>query len=97
MSFNSINAWRQGSFVDQSKYNSWDDDMKKKGAQQEEHLVRPSILGGSICYCSDPNDAKWIASRLNLASDLERLTYEFAVGREDEKKLIEYVFNKIEG
>lgn len=69
---NEITSWKQGYFVDQVQYRGWSSEMKAKAQRQEEHLVRPSPTGNAICCCNNPDDAKWIAARLNLAAKLER-------------------------
>ena len=44
-----------------------------------------------ICVCPTHETAKWIASRLNLASDLEQMTYDYATGKTDGKEIVKYV------
>lgn len=70
---NKINTWSQGMFIDQNQYKNWTEDQKKQAVEKEKHLVRPEPLGNAICYCDDPDNAKWIASRLNLAASLENV------------------------
>ena len=48
-----------------------------------------------ICICRKPEAAKWIASRLNLASDLEQMTYDYVTGKTDGKEIVEYVQSRI--
>jgi len=69
----SIKSWIQGFFVDQKQYNHWTNEEKNNAKLEEKHRVRPSPLGNAICRCSNPDDARWIANRLNLASTLEYL------------------------
>lgn len=39
--------------------------------------MRPAPLDNAICHCLDPEDAKWIAGRLNLAVRLEEEKEEY--------------------
>ena len=67
-------GWQQGRFVDQTQYRNWPEEQKKKANTQESFLVRPSPLGNAICKCNYPEDAQWVAGRLNLAAKLEGQT-----------------------
>jgi len=67
-----INTWQQGQFIDDPRYNNLSDEDKQRAHQDELLKVRPSPKGNAICFCSNPDDAKWIAERLNLAANLER-------------------------
>ena len=93
---NQINSWKQGFFIDSPRYpknKEWKDERRK----EEKLLVRPSPKGNAICKAIDPELAKWIADRLNLASDLEELTYNFVTNKPNsEKELINYINNKLE-
>jgi hypothetical protein len=95
LKMNDINTWQQGHFIDQEKYSDWSEERKDKAERDENCVVRPSPLGNKICFCNNPEDAKWIASRLNLASDLEQLTYDFVTEKKDETDLVNYVMDKI--
>jgi len=65
-------------------------------AHRDEKLkVRPSPTGNAICICSNPEDAKWIAERLNMAANLEEMTYNFATGKSDGQDIIDYVMRNI--
>ena len=44
-----------------------------------------------ICVCGKPETAKWIASRLNLASDLEQMVYDYVTGKTDGEEITKYV------
>ncbi|MFA5616542.1 MAG: hypothetical protein WDK95_06760 [Syntrophorhabdaceae bacterium] len=79
---NRINTWQQGYFVDNKRYSNWSDEEKENADKEERKRVRPYPTGNVICICSNEEDAKWIASRLNLASDLEELTYNYTTGKE---------------
>ena len=68
---NKHEGWCQGRFVDSRRYNSRSDSWKDDRRREEKLLVRPSPLGNAICKCNDPDIAKWIAERLNLAAKLE--------------------------
>lgn len=67
------------------------EDWKETYRRQERHLVRPAPTDNAICYCPDPEMAKWIAQRLNLASLLEEMTYDFATGKADGQEIIDLV------
>lgn len=68
---NKIKTWAQGYFVDNPRYRKWSEDEKIRANNEEQLKVRPSPTGNAICYCNNPDDAKWIAERLNLAAKLE--------------------------
>jgi hypothetical protein len=88
---NHINTWQQGKFVDQLKYKNWSPLDKVRAQQEESLLVRPAPLENAICRCSEASRAEWIAERLNLASTLERMTYDFATGESDGQDLVKFV------
>lgn len=92
---NDIKTWQQGIFIDNPKYDHWTEEEKIKAAHKESSRVRPKLLGNSVCVATSHMDAKWIASRLNLASELEQLTYDFATGKTDGSELKKYVHDKI--
>ncbi len=66
-----IQTWAQGYFVYSPQYRGMTQEQKDEANIRESHLVRSSPMGKAICRCPTPEDAKWIASRLNLASILE--------------------------
>jgi hypothetical protein len=68
---NNHNRWAQGYFVDQIQYSKWTKEQKDKADYLEKFNVRPSPTGNAICKCSSHEEAKWIALRLNTASNLE--------------------------
>jgi len=68
---NSISTWVQGRFIDGEAYDHMPADWKERRKNEECHLVRNGHGGSAICWCNDPEDAKWIAERLNLAAKLE--------------------------
>ena len=91
-----INTWAQGYFVDQPKYSKWTKEQKEK-ADDDEHLrVRPYPTGNAICICFKPEDAVWIANRLNMAAELEEMTYNFAMAKSDGQDIINYVFGMLD-
>lgn len=49
--------------------------------------------GIPLCVCGKSQDARWVTIRLNLAKDLEQLTYDFAIGRTNGDDIVDYVFN----
>jgi hypothetical protein len=93
---NEIRTWAQGYFVDQRQYDDWTEEEKAAANAREKHLVRPYPTGNAICQCPNPEDAQWIASRLNLASKLEQMTYDFATGKTDGEEIVELVKRNIE-
>ena len=93
---NDIKTWHQGRFVDQKQYYHWTDEAKAEADNHEKLNVRPSPTGSAICRCNSPSDAKWIASRLNLASVLEQMTYDYATGKTDGSEIFELVKKNIE-
>lgn len=69
---NKIQTWRQGAFIDGPRYKHWTDDEKETARYQESWLVRPSAMGNAICVVRErPEDAAWIAERLNKCAELE--------------------------
>ncbi len=93
---NDIKTWKQGYFVDQRQYDNWTQEQKNNANDVEKHLVRPTPTGNAICKCPYPQDAEWIASRLNLASILEQMTYDYATGKTDGSEIVELVKKNIE-
>jgi hypothetical protein len=74
--------------------NKWEMDQTDLGSFVTE-VDDPSNV---ICICRKPELAKWIASRLNLASDLEQMAYDYATGKTDGEGIVKYVqdgLNKI--
>ena len=92
---NDINTWQQGRFIESRTTEKWTDDEITKANRHESFLVRPFPKENAVCKANSPHDAKWIASRLNLASDLEQLAYGFATGNSDGEDLRDYVLSKI--
>ena len=84
-------SWQQGHFVDQAKYRKWSENEKRRANEREKLLVRPSPTGNAICQCNTPDDAKWIADRLNFAAQLEQMAYDFATGKTDGAEIIKIV------
>jgi hypothetical protein len=88
---NHIQTWQQGQFIDQQKYDCMGEFWKDEKRKDEAHLVRPEPTGNAVCWCPDPRHAGWIAQRLNLASKLEQMTYDFATGKTDGSEIVELV------
>lgn len=86
-----INTWQQGEFIDKVEYSHWTAKDKVAADREERLRVRPSPTGNAICRCFSPEDAKWVASRLNLAAELEELTYNFVTGKSGEQEIVDYV------
>ena len=94
---NHIQTWQQGQFADHRKYEKMAAEWKEQRAKEERHLVRPGPTDNPICHCTDPRHAEWIAKRLNLASQLEKLTYDFATGKTDGSEIVRLVRDNIDG
>jgi len=88
---NGIQTWKQGKFIDGPEFSETPDETKKNWREQESLMVRPSARGNFICVARNPEDAVWIAQRLNLASKLEQMTYDFATGKSDGTELVDFV------
>jgi hypothetical protein len=88
---NNIQTWRQGIFINKPHYShmgvQWKDQMRK----EEAHKVRPEREGNAVCWCPDPDQAAWIAQRLNLAAKLEKMALDYAAGRTDGSEIITHV------
>ena len=65
-------AWRQGLYAPEIKVGMLTGEDLKMAQSQEAYLVRPSLRGNAICRTFNPEDAAWIAKRLNTAAKLER-------------------------
>lgn len=81
--------------MDQPKYRRWSDEEKRRADRDEKCLVRPYPEENAICRCPSPEEAAWIAQRLNLASILEQMTYDFATGKTDGSEIVELVRKNI--
>lgn len=92
---NDIKTWQQGRFIDGKKYDHMGDLWKDEMRKEEAHKVRPGPTDNAVCWCPDPCHAEWIAKRLNLASQLERMTYDFATGKTDGSEIVELVKRNI--
>lgn len=90
-----IATWQQGHFIDNWIYSTWTPEQKDKAERDENLRVRPYPTGNAICLCSEPQDAKWIADRLNMAAVLEEMTYNFATGKSDGKDIVDYVMKAV--
>ena len=93
---NSIQSWAQGRFVDGPEYRNASHEQKAEWQRGEEFLVRPGAKENAICSTFDPEHAKWIAQRLNLASKLEQMTYDFAAGKSDGSEIVAFVRKNID-
>ena len=92
---NDIRTWQQGRFAPEGKHSFSEEDAKLHD-QDEKHLVRPGLRDNAICRCPRPDDAVWIAERLNLASQLEQMTYDFATGKSDGSDIVALVRKNID-
>ena len=93
---NSHQQWQQGKFIDQRKYSHMPEEWKQSQKEKESLLVRPYPMENAICMCTKPEEAKWIAERLNLASVLEQMTYDFATGKTDGQEIVNLVHKHID-
>ncbi len=75
----------------QPQYKNTGKPWREEMAKEERHLVRPAPLENAICRCPNPDHAAWIAQRLNLASQLEQMTYDFATGKTDGAEIVAFV------
>jgi hypothetical protein len=80
---NNHKEWRQGQFIDQRRYDHMSSEWKQQCRMQEALLVRPSPLGNSICKAQSPDEAIWIAQRLNLAATPVDLTNDEIINIDD--------------
>lgn len=92
---NDIKTWQQGRFAPERGYDLSMEQVAEH-EQHERHLVRPGLRENAICHCPDPYHAEWIAKRLNLASRLEELTYDFATGKSDGSEIVALVRQSID-
>lgn len=88
---NDIQTWQQGSFIDKPEYARMGELWKDEKRKEETHMVRPAPEDNAICWCPDPQKAAWIAQRLNLASKLEQMTYDYATGKTDGSEIVALV------
>ena len=88
---NDIETWQQGRFIDQRKYDRMGDEWKDEQRRREALLVRPGPTENAICTARDPEAARWLAQRLNLASKLEQMTYDYATGKTDGSEIVALV------
>lgn len=93
---NRIQTWAQGRFIDQRRYGKMSDDWKAEREREEALLVRPAPFGNPICKTEDPEHAKWIAQRLNLASKLERMSYDYATGKTDGSEIVDFIKSNVQ-
>lgn len=78
--YNKVNTWQQGKFVDHPRRYKHMDSESKARADQDEKLntcMHP-VHSNPICRCAKPEMSEWIAKRLNLAADLEKLALNVA-------------------
>jgi hypothetical protein len=92
---NLITTWRQGRFIDSLRYAKWPEEEKAKADRDERLRVRPGPTDNAICVCHDPDQAEWIAQRLNLAAKLEQMTYDYATGKTDGSEIVAFVKSSI--
>lgn len=88
---NAIRTWAQGFFVHSKQNQHLSEEQKQAHDAHEKCNVRPGPTENAICRTTDPHHAAWIAQRLNLASRLEQLTYDFATGKSDGSEIKDYV------
>lgn len=66
-------GWRQGAFIDGPQYKHISEELKQKWAIEELKLVRPSPKQNALCVCIEPEEAIWLAERLNFAARVSTL------------------------
>lgn len=88
--------WKPGFFVDQPQYRHWSDDQKAKADREERRRVRPYPTANAIAVCPSPEEAKWVAERLNLAAKLEQMTYDYAMGKTDGSEIVDLVRSHVD-
>ena len=87
---NDIKTWQQGKYAPEG-HRHVTSNQAEQFERDERHLVRPGLRENAICRCPRPSDAEWIAKRLNLASVLEQMTYDYATGKTDGSEIIALV------
>jgi hypothetical protein len=87
---NDIQTWQQGTYAPESRHPVPVEEAERH-EREERHLVRPGLRENAICRCPRPEDAAWIAQRLNLASKLEQMTYDYATGKTDGSEIVAFV------
>lgn len=92
---NDIQTWQQGRFIDQRQYDRASEGWKDQQRRTETLLVRPGPTDNAICTACDPEAAKWIATRLNLAAKLEQMAYDYATGKTDGSEIVALVRNAV--
>lgn len=92
---NDIQTWRQGEYAPIGKARV-SAERAAEYNRHERHLVRPGPRENAICNCPNPDHAAWVAGRLNLASKLEKMTYDFATGKSDGSEIVAFVRNSID-
>lgn len=88
---NEITTWQQGDFTEKPEHARLSDRMKERHREFESRAVRPSPEGNVICTTFDPEKAKWIAERLNLAATLEKMARDFATGKTDGSEIADFI------
>ena len=68
---NNINTWQQGEYIDKREYTHMPKEWREDRIMEEKLLVREFSTGNAICKTVYPDDAKWIAERLNFASNIQ--------------------------
>ena len=94
---NDIQTWQQGEFIDKKEYKHFSNAEKRRCIDNESKRVRPMPTENAICVCDTAEHAKWIANRLNLASILEEMSYNYATGKSDGQDIVDYVHKSIRG
>lgn len=92
---NEIQTWQQGRYAPEDRTNTTPEQAAQHEAD-EKHLVRPGLRENAICRCARPDDAAWLAKRLNFASHLEQMTYDFATGKTDGSEIVALVRKNVD-
>lgn len=89
-----VETWTQGRFIDSYKHRHWTDEMKKEADVIESFIVRPFADGNAICRAVSPDDAKWIAERLNRCAFLEKRIEEIEKVEKDLAAVLDWIKEK---
>ena len=90
---NHIDTWQQGQYDHQQRDPELTPRQVKSFKATEARSVRSGPHGDRICQTQEPQDAIWIAQRLNLASKLEQMVQDLAAGKTDPTALINFASN----
>jgi hypothetical protein len=64
-------TWRQDCFIESERTAWWTDDAKEDARRSAKYRVVLAKENTALCVAGSPEQAIWIAERLNLAERLE--------------------------